>query len=236
MNQLLQKAILLVCGKEITTVNFSNEKINFLTHFFGLLLTIVGSFFLVREALTANSIRTFLAVSVFCVCSVNLFFASTICHSRLGARSNQWGKYDHCAIYLFIAGTFTPICLLNNPQAWSWFTLILIWIVTIILITKEVNSGVTNAPATWIYLATGWVGIALALPLIRSLDSLSISYCLIGAALYSVGTVFYVRSNCWSLAHGVWHAFVVGGATAHFFMFYSILQETKLRFDTLGGV
>lgn len=80
-----------------------------------------------------------------------------------------------------------------------------------------------------VYLAASWLGIALMLPLIWAFDLSSIAYCLTGAALYSLGSIFYTRSHRWHLAHGIWHAFVVGGAAAHFFMFFTVLKEIKVN-------
>ena len=178
-----------------------------------------------RQALAAGNIRSLVGISFFCLLSVNLFFASVICHSRLGKQNSLWVQYDHCAIYLFIAGTFTPICLLSIPSAWSWFTLAGVWAAAAMLINKEINGTNHPPPSTLVYLITGWLSVAAALPLIRSFGSASIAYFFVGTALYSVGTVFYIRSRRWLFAHGIWHAFVVGGAVAHFFMFYSILNE-----------
>ena len=232
MNRTLQKPVHGVHRvhrvHQVQPGDFDSEKVNFWTHIIGLLIAITASVFLLREALAINSTQALLGISIFCVVSINLFFASVICHSRFGRQSKHWTKYDHCAIYLFIAGTFTPMCLFSSLSAWPWFALGVMWVATAILINKEINSDVQNPPSTLVYLAVGWIGIALALPLIRSFDFPSIAYCVIGAILYSVGTVFYRRSDRWRLAHGTWHTFVVGGTVAHFLMFHSILSKIKV--------
>src|SRR5690606_38352637 len=99
----------------------------------------------------------------------------------------------------------------------SWLLLALIWSLSILGVYQQIRSAYGIAPSIWVYLGLGWIGVISVLREWRFLSTASLSFLLIGAILYTIGTIFY--SNKWQFrhAHGIWHLFVLGGAICHYF-------------------
>jgi hemolysin III len=196
---------------------YSGEKFNIATHMAGLGLAIVGAVVLTAKASAADNFWMLPSFAVFGASMVILYAASALYHSARGTARDFWAKVDHCAIYLLIAGTYTPLTLVTLHGAWGWTLFGIVWALAALGIAKELGLGRGSSPPLTLYLLMGWVGLAAAIPLLQRLPGLGWAWLLAGALLYTLGVPFYVMSKRWRHAHGVWHLFVVGGTTAHFF-------------------
>jgi len=195
---------------------YYGERLNSLTHLLGLGLAVVGSTVLMIEATHGGDARKIISFGVFGLSMVVLYAASTLYHSLKGASKAQWATVDHCAIYLLIAGTYTPFALvtLRSPLGWGLFGLV--WSLAAIGISKELWWGREAVPSVPLYLLMGWCGVAAGVPLVNGLHGQGWMWLLGGCLLYSVGIVFYALDHRLRHAHGIWHLFVLGGTASHY--------------------
>jgi hemolysin III len=195
---------------------YPGERFNSLTHLAGALLAVAGSAALVAQAIPTGDAWKIVGVSVFGLSMVLLYAASTVYHSLRGPAKQVWAKVDHCAIYLLIAGTYTPFSLIALEGTWRWAMLAAIWSLALLGIAKELWLGRERVPSVPLYLAMGWLGIIAVVPLARRLSEQGLLWLLLGGALYTVGVLFYAMDGRWRHSHGVWHLFVLGGTTSHY--------------------
>ena len=128
---------------------------------------------------------------VFALSMVTLYAASTLFHSTRGRMKLFWQRVDHCAIYLLIAGSYTPFALVTLQGAWGWALLIAAWGAALFGIGRELRPGDPPKPSVTLYLGMGWLGVLANVPLIARLDGAGLAWLMAGAVLYSAGTVFY---------------------------------------------
>lgn len=195
---------------------YRGERLNSITHLVGTALAIAGSSVLVVQASSVGDPWRIVASSVFGLMLITLYAASTLYHSLRGRAKAVLRKIDHCAIYLLIAGTYTPFTLVTLRGALGWTLFGSIWAMAAwgIVHAARVQGG--RDPAAWPYLAMGWLGIIAAVPLTQTLGANGILWLAAGGALYSVGVLFYANDRRWPHAHGIWHVFVMLGSAAHF--------------------
>jgi hemolysin III len=155
------------------------------------------------------------AVGVYGLCAVGLFTASTAYHAVACPRwKARLQKVDHCAIYLLIAGTYTPFTLLVLGGGLGWALFSVVWALAAVGIALElVLWPRREALAVAFYLVMGWLVLLALSPLWAALSGLSLGLLLLGGLLYTGGVAFYVRDRRWD--HTIWHGFVLGGAAAH---------------------
>ena len=192
------------------------ERMNSLTHLLGLVLALAGSTVLIVQAARRGAPLQIVSVSVFSLSMIVLYAASTLYHSLQGASKEHWAKVDHCAIYLLIAGTYTPFALvtLHGPLGWALFGLI--WSLAAGGICKEWWWGRASGPSVALYVLMGWCGAAAVVPLVNGLHGHGWMWLLGGCLFYSVGIVFYALGRRFPPAHGIWHLFVLGGTASHY--------------------
>jgi hemolysin III len=192
------------------------ERMNSLTHLLGLALALVGSAVLIAQAARRGGTLQIISFSVFSLSMILLYAASTLYHSLQGASKERWAKADHCAIYLLIAGTYTPFTLvtLHGPFGWALFGLI--WSLAAGGICRELWWSRASKPSVLLYVLMGWCGVAAAIPLVKGLHGQGWIWLLGGCLLYSIGVVFYSLGRRMPHAHGIWHLFVLGGTASHF--------------------
>ena len=193
------------------------ERLNSLTHLLGLALAVVGAAFLVRRALPALSALRLLSFAVFGLSMIALYLSSTLFHGLAGPVKERWAKADHCAIFILIAGTYTPFALvtLGGPKGWGLFGVV--WSLAALGIVRELRAGREAAPALGLYVAMGWSGVLVGAPLIHGLHGPGWQWLLSGCLFYMIGVVFYVLGDRIPHSHGIWHLFVLAGTTSHYF-------------------
>ncbi|RZI77373.1 MAG: hemolysin III family protein [Variovorax sp.] len=192
------------------------ERFNTATHAAGLLLAVGGAVLLLAKTLPQGDLARIAGAVVFALSMVALYGASTLFHGTRGAARLFWQRADHCAIYLLIAGTYTPFALVTLHGAGGWALLAAIWSVALFGIWRELRPGTAATPSLRLYIGMGWLGVLAAAPLAARLEGGGLAWLLTGAVLYTVGTVFYRNRRGWAHAHGLWHLFVLGGTASHF--------------------
>jgi hemolysin III len=155
--------------------------------------------------------------SVFGASLVTVYATSTIYHSlKLGPSKELWRRLDHAAIYLLIAGTYTPFTLgaLRGPWGWSLFGVV--WGVAAVGIAAKVVFGPRlKMLSTVAYLMMGWLVIIAIRPLLVRVGWGGVGWLLAGGVAYSLGVIFYARDEKLRFGHSVWHLFVLGGSVCH---------------------
>jgi hemolysin III len=199
------------------------EIVNDVTHGIGAGLAISGLVLLIVFAINEGSVSHIIGFTIFGATMVILYFASTLYHSFTHpGRKQLFRKFDHMSIFLLIAGTYTPFCLTALPGWVGWTIFGIIWACAAAgIVLKAFYTGRHENISTFLYIVMGW----LIIPAIRVLfDSVSFNtflFLMIGGACYTLGTYFFIRDKRYY--HSIWHLFVLGGSTCHFFSVMSLL-------------
>jgi hemolysin III len=193
---------------------YHGERFNTMTHLAGLAGAVAATVLLIVQAAQHAGARAVVSFAIFGACMVLLYLASTVYHSTRGALKAAWAKVDHCAIYLLIAGTYTPFTLISLRGALGWWMFGAVWTLAALGIAKELIWG-RRWPSVPIYLLMGWLGAVALVPLVRQLHLEGALWLLAGGVLYTVGVIFYAKDDEWPHAHGIWHLFVLGGTASH---------------------
>ncbi|MBX7124137.1 MAG: hemolysin III family protein [Cyclobacteriaceae bacterium] len=169
--------------------------------------------------LQARGAAAVTAVSLFGSMMMVLYLASTLYHAIPHNRTKRiFQVLDHSAIYLMIAGTYTPFALIALPPAWGWTILGVIWVLALAGVAMKSIAGARGGKlSTALYLGMGWLAIVAAKPLYDALPVGALYGILAGGAFYSAGVVFYTLDNRLPFSHFVWHLFVLGGTACHVF-------------------
>ena len=195
---------------------------NSVTHAIGIGLSIAGLVILIIRAANRGDAWHMVSFIVFGVCLILLYLASTIYHSTPRFSWNAiLQRLDHAAIFFLIAGTYTPFLLtkLRGPFGWSIFGIV--WGLALLgLILKVGFTKRFVKPSVWLYIAMGWFAIVMFNQMMQQIGGLSLTFLVIGGVFYTAGVIFY-RWRSLPYSHAIWHLFVMGGSTFHFF---SVLQ------------
>ncbi len=201
-----------------TTLNHTQEeKANYLTHGFGLLLALIG--FGILISLIVNEVDQWRRMSfiLYGATLVTLFGASTLYHA---IQKPEWKKVlriiDHIAIYFLIAGTYTPFLLIPLRGAWGYTLLTIIWALAFLGTAYKLwFTGQFPKLSTGVYLGMGWLAVVAIKPMITKVPLASLVWLVAGGLLYSLGVIFYNRKSM-TYHHAIWHLFVVAASTCHF--------------------
>ena len=193
----------------------TEERINAMTHAAGLIASMVGGALLIVLAALDGRPTLIVGVSVFVATLILLYTASTFYHAATGEIARRRLKiFDHAAIYLLIAGSYTPFTLAAMGGAWGWSLFGIVWSLAIAgVVFKLFFTGRHKGISTIIYIAMGWMALIAIGPLVRALDATTLAWLVAGGVTYTVGTIFYMSGR--KYAHAVWHLFVLGGSVCH---------------------
>lgn len=198
------------------------ELANAVSHGIGLLLGIVGLVLLLLKAhsLQADSL-TFLSFSVYGASIIALFLASTLYHSVANPKSKRWLKtFDHCAIYLLIAGSYTPFLLVGLRTPLAFWLMGIIWGIALLgIIMKLAFVYRFKRFSLYSYLVMGWLSLIVVYQLALHVDMRGLVLLALGGVVYSLGVIFYVAKRI-PYNHAIWHGFVLGGCVCHFLGIY----------------
>jgi hemolysin III len=193
------------------------EIANSLSHGLALVAAIVaGVILLVADSdLGAASI---VGAAVFAGTMVLLYLTSTLYHALPAGRGKRlFRKLDHCAIYVFIAGCYTPFALGALSGGWGWTLFGLVWSIAALgIVLKAVDRLSRPWLSTGLYLLMGWLVLIAAVPLVERVPRAGVALLVAGGLAYSAGVVFYVLDSRIRYAHAVWHGFVVAGTGFHY--------------------
>lgn len=196
----------------------AEEIANAVTHGVGVALAIAALAILVARATLRGDAWHVASCAIFGAMLVVLYTASTLYHSIPHPRAkNVLRVLDHSAIYLLIAGTYTPFCLVSLRGTWGWTLLAVIWGVAILGIVLGIVAKKRRGVITAVLSAImGWAAIVAIKPLMASVASGGIALIIAGGLTYTVGIAFYGWQR-FPYNHAVWHLFVLGGSILHFF-------------------
>jgi hemolysin III len=193
------------------------EIANSVSHGAGLVGAIAGAPLLIGAAWQAGP-ASVVGVSVFATTMVLLYLASTLYHALpAGAAKRLFMKLDHGAIYLFIAGSYTPFTLGALAGPWGWTLFGLVWSIAAIGIALKAFDRLSHPwLSTGLYLGMGWLAVIAVGPLLERVAASGLALLAAGGLAYTLGVVFFVLDSRLRYAHAVWHAFVVAGTACHF--------------------
>ena len=196
---------------------YRGERFNAWTHLVGDVLSVVGTVVLIVMAALTGDPWKIVSVSIFGATLILLYSASTLYHSLRGRAKEILQKLDHFSIYLLIAGTYTPFCLVTLRGAWGWALFGIVWGLALVGILQEIKPrSEARILSLVIYAIMGWVIIIAVKPLLHHLDTAGFLWLVTGGLLYTGGIVFYAFDTRFRHWHGIWHLFVIGGSMAHY--------------------
>ena len=192
------------------------EAANVATHAAGLVASIVGVVVLVYLGVVRGEVLHVASAGLYGATLVALYAASTLYHAfREPGVKRVLRVLDHCAIYLLIAGTYTPFVLVGLGGGWGWALFGVVWAMAAAgIVFKVFATGRFAVASTAAYVAMGWLGVVAIGPLVRSLPGAALAWLLAGGVAYTAGTFFYHRKIPYS--HALWHVFVLAGSICHF--------------------
>lgn len=193
------------------------EVANALTHGLGALASLIAGAALITLVASAGDALRIASAAVYCLSLLLLYTASTLYHgTRAGIAKDRLEIFDHCAIFVLIAGTYTPFMLVSLRGPWGWSIFGVIWGLAIAGVALKLIFG-TRFPllSTLIYIAMGWLIVVAAGPMIQALDLPTLLWLLAGGLAYTAGTIFYHNKRI-PYTHAIWHLFVLAGSACHF--------------------
>ena len=196
---------------------YHGERFNAWTHLVGALMSVVGVMVLIAMTVRMGDPWKIVSVSVFGATLILLYSASTLYHSLRGRAKLILRKLDHLSIYLLIAGTYTPFCLVTLRGAWGWTLFGVVWGLAVIGMLQEIKPrSEARIMSLVIYAVMGWVVVIAIKPLLERIETAGFVWLAAGGLLYTIGIVFYAFDSRFRHWHGIWHLFVVGGSLAHY--------------------
>ena len=198
--------------------SLGEEIANSASHGVALLAALVAGPFLITSVSHLGTASIIGAV-VFVVTMVLLYLSSTLYHALPPGRGKRvFNKLDHGAIYVFIAGSYTPFALGALGGPWGWTLFGVVWAMAVMGVTlKAFNQLAHPWLSTGLYLAMGWLVLIAAVPLVERVPYEGLVLLVAGGLAYTGGVVFFMLDNRVKYAHAVWHGFVVAGTGCHFF-------------------
>jgi len=197
--------------------SLAEEIANSATHGVGALLSLAAIPMLVMVASTAGDAWRIAGAAIFGATMLMLYTTSTLYHALSGERAKAvMRRCDHAAIYLLIAGTYTPFLVGPLRGAWGWSLLAVIWSLALAGVLFKTLVGIRMPHLSRaLYVAMGWLIIVAIEPLLRHVPGPELAWLLAGGLCYTGGVVFYVLDSRVRFAHAVWHLFVLAGTAAH---------------------
>uniref|UniRef100_UPI003217E4E2 PAQR family membrane homeostasis protein TrhA n=1 Tax=uncultured Draconibacterium sp. TaxID=1573823 RepID=UPI003217E4E2 len=205
-------------------LSIEEEIFNSITHGIGTLLSVAGLVLLIVFAALKGNAWHVVSFSIFGSTLVLLYLSSTLYHSFTKERiKNIFVRFDHAAIFLLIAGTYTPFLLTALRGALGWTLFGIIWAVAIAgVVIRCIYLTRFRKLMVGIYLVMGWMFVVAIGPMMKNLPGISVLFLFLGGIMYSIGVIFYAARNL-KYGHGIWHLFVLAGSIMHFFsVIYSL--------------
>ena len=199
----------------------SGEKLNTFTHLGGAVLAFGASIPLLARAFAADGHMGLASTAVYALSLVLMYACSSAYHGTSGARKALLRRFDHLSIYLLIAGSYTPFCMLMLTGSEAWILLGVVWGLALVGILQETRARKgARVLSMLVYLAMGWSAATMIGPLRAGLGTAGFAWLLGGGLAYTAGILFYVLDHRLRHAHGIWHLFVLAGSAAHYVTIY----------------
>ena len=192
---------------------YHGEKFNAWTHLTGGVLALIGTVWLLALAAMDGDLTKIVSVAIYGFTLVLLYSTSTLYHSVRGRAKTVMQKLDHPSIYLLIAGSYTPFCLVTLRGSWGWWLFGIVWSLAVIGMLQEIKPrSEARVLSIVIYAVMGWIVLVAVKPLLAALATAGFSWLVAGGVLYTVGIVFFAYDQRFRHWHGIWHLFVIGGS------------------------
>ena len=204
----------------------AEEVANSISHGMGMIFGIVGLVLLLNQAVDAGADGlSITSLSIYGSSMILLYLASTLYHAIPFERAKRALKtFDHCAIYLLIAGTYTPFLLISLRTPLAITLMAVIWSIALVGIILKIAFVYRFKRLSLItYLVMGWLALVAVYPLALSLSTGGLVLLAVGGVVYSLGVIFYVWDRV-PFNHAIWHLFVLGGTVCHFFSIYYYVE------------
>lgn len=196
---------------------YRGERFNSYTHLIGCIGSVAGLAVLVNVAVGSGDPWKIFSYTIYGLSLLTLYTFSTLYHSFKGRLKQIFKKLDHIAIYLLIAGTYTPFTLVTLRGEIGWVMFGIVWGLALLGIILDVLHKQGNRYIQLgIYLIMGWVAVFAAEPLLNEISVHGFAWLVTGGLFYTVGVIFFVLSDRFRYAHGIWHLFVLAGSISHF--------------------
>jgi len=197
----------------------AEEMANSVSHGVGFILAIVGAPFLIARVMRPGEMAMMIAMTLFALCMIVLYLASTLYHALPpGKAKRAFRTIEHSAIYLLIAGTYTPFSIGLLQDAWKWSLLSVIWTLAGTGIALKSTGRATHPVlSTSLYLAMGWLIVVAAIPLAKAMAFNGLVLVIAGGLFYTVGVLFFALDSRIRFGHFIWHMFVLAGTGCHYF-------------------
>lgn len=205
------------------------EKINVISHFVGLLMSVVGLVLLIVKAIHLNDIWVWVSFPVFGLSMITLYLASTLYHHSTNPKIRYWlNIFDHASIYVLIAGSYTPFVLITLKGTEGWTIFSIVWSVALIgIVFKIFFTGRFNYLSTILYVAMGWLIVFSFGSLVKNLDFGGLVWLFAGGIAYTVGAVFFSIDQL-KFNHAIFHFFVLAGTFCHFVSVYFYVAPASI--------
>ncbi|WP_172149035.1 PAQR family membrane homeostasis protein TrhA [Pseudomonas tumuqii] len=196
---------------------YYGERFNAWTHLVGAVLAFVGALWLLVLASLDGEAMKIVSVAIYGATLLLLYSVSTIYHSVQGRAKVIMRKIDHLSIYLLIAGSYTPFCLVTLRGPWGWSLFAVVWVLALIGMLQEIKPrSEARVLSLVIYALMGWIVLVAVKPLIAALSVAGFAWLAVGGVLYTVGIIFFAYDSRFRHWHGIWHLFVMAGSLLHF--------------------
>jgi hemolysin III len=197
---------------------YKGERFNSITHLVGASLALVGGAVLVTMAAMDGEAVKIVSYSIYAVTLFTLYLTSTLYHSFPGPAKSVLRVLDHQAIYLLIAGTYTPYALVALQGELGWWVFGIIWGLALIGIVIDAfpRSG-PRVVSLLLYLLMGWFCVFALDSFVLALSPASMNWLIAGGVFYTSGVIFFVLDTWYPWCHGIWHLFVIAGSACHYF-------------------
>lgn len=195
--------------------SLGEEIANSISHGVGFLAAVAVTPFMIMKAIPKGAMAI-TACSIFGSTMILLYLASTLYHAFPPSKTKRvFNIFDHAAIFLLIAGTYTPLTLIVLNGAWGWSLFSIVWVLAIggVLI-KSIAGANSSKLSTALYLGMGWLAVLAIQPLWTNMPGWGLVWLLAGGAMYSLGVFFFVAHHV-RYSHFIWHLFVLAGTACH---------------------
>ena len=204
-------------------VRDKQEMLNTISHGLGVVLGIIGLIFLLIKDRNITYYST-LSIWIVGISLIVLYASSTIYHFFINENLKKKARiFDHMSIFLLIAGTYTPICLITLEKSSGWTIFSIVWSIAALgIFMKIFLTGKVDKLSLLLYLVMGWLLIFDIKNVVHLMNNQALLFLILGGILYTVGTIFYIKDKM-PYAHFIWHLFVLGGSVSHYVVVYSII-------------
>jgi hemolysin III len=201
---------------------YRGERFNSITHLVGASLALAGVVVLIVFASLHGDARKIVGVSIYGASLLALYTFSTLYHSLKGRAKRVFRQLDHTAIYLLIAGTYTPLTLAVLRGRLGWWLFGTVWALAAIGVAQEFRKAKgERILSVVLYVAMGWLGVIAFGPLVRVIGIAGLAWLVTGGLFYTAGIAFYAFDRRLPVFHGIWHLFVLAGSLAHYIVVFT---------------